>query len=200
VTVRALAAALVAVGVVSTPGVTSAQGRVGIVVAVEGAASVTRAAQGQVLSLGFSDNVMPGDRIVTQKDSLVRMFLNYKVTVTVRELSSLTIEAPGKGLVDLKDGKIGVGVAPGTLKPDEVFELHTPNSVVQVREAIVIVEYSGTTTYVDSLRGAVSALAIVGGVASPFVQVPAERALTITDRLGPLRPIRSDVESGLGTR
>jgi hypothetical protein len=43
-------------------------------------------------------------------------------------------------------------------------------------------------------------LAIVGGVASPFVQVPAERALTITDRLGPLRPIRSDVESGLGTR
>lgn len=197
---RALAAALVAVGVVSTPGVTSDQGRVGIVVAVEGAASVTRAAQGQVLSLGFNDNVMPGDRIVTQKDSLVRMFLNYKVTVTVGELSSLTIEAPGKGLVDLKDGKIGVGVAPGTLKPDEVFELHTPNSVVQVREAIVIVEYSGTTTYVDSLRGAVSALAIVGGVASPFVQVPAERALTITDRLGPLRPIRSDVESGLGTR
>ncbi len=89
---------------------------IGIVTALEGQATVTRAILSQQpLPLKFRDQVFFKDRISTEEHSIVRVLLKDKAVITVRELSTLTItEAEERGRVsvlDLLSGKLSLAVA-----------------------------------------------------------------------------------------
>src|SRR6266511_1658413 len=84
---------------------------VGTVVTLMGQATVARPAlPQQVLPLKFRDELFYRDRISTKERSIVRVLLESKALVTVRELSELTItDEPGHpSIVDLAMGKLSM--------------------------------------------------------------------------------------------
>ncbi|MGH7823503.1 MAG: FecR domain-containing protein [Candidatus Binatia bacterium] len=111
----------------------------GVVTALQGEATVARAAD--VQPLRFRDDVFLKDRIDTAERSVVRVLLGGKALITVRELSSLTVtETPGQAIVDLREGAVGLEVARKLLKPGESVEIRTPNAIAAVRGSFVLVE------------------------------------------------------------
>jgi len=71
------------------------QERAGVVTTLEGNVTVTRASLPRTAPLKFKDDILVHDRIVTGKDSAVRILLGGRAVVTVREHSAVTItEAP----------------------------------------------------------------------------------------------------------
>jgi hypothetical protein len=64
---------------------------VGVVTTLAGMVTVARATLPAPLPLRFKDDVFIRDHIVTAEKSVVRVLLGGKALVTVRELSSLTI-------------------------------------------------------------------------------------------------------------
>src|SRR5437870_4662779 len=107
-TMRSLAVALVA----ALGGLASADaepGRAGIVTALHGTATVTRASLAGPRALSFRDPVFLKDRIATGDESLARILLGGKALVTVRERSVVTItESPRISTVDLASGTIAL--------------------------------------------------------------------------------------------
>src|SRR5712691_2974262 len=65
--------------------------RAGVVVTLQGSATAKRTALPQPVALRFKDDVYLRDRITTADRSLVRLLLGGKASVTIRELSELTI-------------------------------------------------------------------------------------------------------------
>ncbi len=118
----------------------NAQG-VGVVTTLAGRATVARAALPQPLPLRFKDDVFARDRIATAEKSIVRVLLGGKALVTVRELSALTItEEAGRATVDLRSGKIALGVVRRRMRPGEVIEIRTPNAIAAIRGTVLVVE------------------------------------------------------------
>lgn len=129
------------------PAVASAQtarepGRsVGVVTTLAGTATVARAALPSPQPLRFKDDVFIRDRISTAEKSIVRVLLGGKALVTVRELSALTItEDAGRSTIDLKSGKIAMGVVHQRMRPGEVIEIRTPNAIAAIRGTVLVVE------------------------------------------------------------
>jgi len=117
----------------------SADPPAGVVTTLQGQATVARAAD--VQPLGFRDPVFLKDRIDTAERSVVRVLLGGKALVTVRELSSLTItETPGRAVVDLGEGTVGLEVARKLLAPGESVQIRTPNAIAAVRGSFIVVE------------------------------------------------------------
>jgi hypothetical protein len=118
----------------------SARG-VGVVTTLAGRATVARAALAEPQPLRFKDDVFARDRIATAEKSIVRVLLGGKALVTVRELSALTItEEAGRSTVDLRSGKIALGVVRQRMRPGEVIEIRTPNAIAAVRGTVLVVE------------------------------------------------------------
>ena len=118
----------------------SARG-VGVVTTLAGRATVARAALAEPQPLLFKDDVFARDRIATAEKSIVRVLLGGKALVTVRELSALTItEEAGRSTLDLRSGKIAMGVVRRRMRPGEVIEIRTPNAIAAIRGTVLVVE------------------------------------------------------------
>ncbi|MGH7673268.1 MAG: FecR domain-containing protein, partial [Gemmatimonadales bacterium] len=114
---------------------------VGVVTTLAGRATVARAALAEPQPLRFKDDVFTRDRIATAEKSIVRVLLGGKALVTVRELSALTItEEAGRSTVDLRSGKIALGVVRQRMRPGEVIEIRTPNAIAAIRGTVLVVE------------------------------------------------------------
>jgi hypothetical protein len=114
---------------------------VGVVTTLAGRATVARAALAEPQPLRFKDDVFVRDHIATAEKSIVRVLLGGKALVTVRELSALTItEGAGRSTVDLRSGKIALGVVRQRMRPGEVIEIRTPNAIAAIRGTVLVVE------------------------------------------------------------
>src|SRR5262245_47607325 len=115
--------------------------RAGIVTALQGTATVTRASLSTPQLLKFRDDVMLQDRIATGDQSVARILLGGKAVVTVRERSVVTIiESPKVSTIDVADGKIALAVAKERMRPGESIDVRTPNAVAGIRGTVVIAE------------------------------------------------------------
>jgi hypothetical protein len=166
----------------AAPGLSAA----GVVTTLEGHVTAARAALPQPVALKFRDSVYLEDRITTAERSIARILLGGKAVVTVRERSTLTItELPGRAVIGLDAGKIGLAVAREKMRPGESIEIRTPNAVAGVRGTVVVVDVSRVVaqastgpvpvrTTVSVLRGFVEA-AFLGerGQFTPPVRVDA---------------------------
>lgn len=73
--------------------------------------------------------------------SLLKVALGSRATVTVRELSTLTItEQSGRSAVGIESGKLSFGLLPSTGGPGQLYEIRTPNAVAAVRGTVLVVE------------------------------------------------------------
>src|SRR5215467_4899611 len=161
---------------------------VGVVTNIEGVATVARVALPEPRPLQFKDDLFLRDRITTGDRSLVRVLLGGKATVTARERSALTItEVPGVATINLGAGRIAVAVAKGLMKPGEVIEIKTPNSVTAIRGTVVIAEVQPTVgghqSTITILRGLVDVtrLDTTGAPSGPAVKVGALERVTVID-------------------
>ena len=108
--------------------------KAGTVTALQGRATVARAALQAPTALRFQDDVFVRDRIETSEKSVARVLLGGKAIVTIRELSVFTVtEEPGRAVVDLSKGTAALGVARKLLRPGESVEIRGPNVAAAVR-------------------------------------------------------------------
>ena len=120
---------------------------VGVVTALTGQAGLKRP-QAPETPLKLRDNLFVRDVVDTQKESLARILLMGKSTVTVRELSRFEIreevrpDGSQRALINLAEGKIRVMVARRLMRPGDEVEIRTPNAVAAVRGSDGIIEVS----------------------------------------------------------
>ncbi|MFI5326836.1 MAG: FecR domain-containing protein, partial [Candidatus Rokuibacteriota bacterium] len=133
-----------------------AQEPVGVVTTLAGQATRTASTPGETPSpLRFKDGVFGADTIRTAERSFVRMLLERKAVLTVRELSVLRItEDATQAVVELKAGGIAFSVARPRLRPGETVLVRTPNAVAAVRGTTIVVETQGAVTHFHVLTGA----------------------------------------------
>ena len=197
-TMRSLAVALVA----ALAGLASADaepGRAGIVTALHGTATVTRASLAGPRALSFRDPVFLKDRIATGDESLARILLGGKALVTVRERSVVTItESPRISTVDLASGTIALSVAKERMRPGESIEIRTPNAVAGIRGTVVIAEVARTGADVSTrftlLTGVIEVLRLDTArqpIGAAAVLHPLQ-SISVTGALSPVRPITRD--------
>jgi len=158
---------------------------VGVVTTLEGTATVARAELTSARLLRFKDDVYVRDRITTGEQSLVRVLLGGKATVTARERSVLTItESAGVSTIHLDDGRVSVAVSKALMKPGEVIEIKTPNAVSAIRGTVVIAEVVPGPTVsstISVLRGLVEVSRLdAGRRVGTSVYVGALQAVTVT--------------------
>ncbi|MBI2555065.1 MAG: FecR domain-containing protein [Candidatus Rokubacteria bacterium] len=112
---------------------------VGVVTALTGRADLKRLQVPQAEALKLRDNLYVRDVVDTHKESLARILLLGKSTVTVRELSRFEIreevrpDGTQRAIVDLAAGKIRVMVARRLMKPGDEVQVRTSNAVASVR-------------------------------------------------------------------
>jgi hypothetical protein len=125
----------------SGPGPREPGESVGVVTTLTGTVTVARATLPSPQPLRFKDDVFVRDRISTAERSVVRVLLGGRALVTVRELSAFTVtEEAGRSTIDLKSGKIAMGVLRQRMRPGEVIEIRTPNAIAAVRGTVLVVE------------------------------------------------------------
>ena len=148
----------------ATPG--SAQVPAGVVAALEGTVTATRASVPLPVPLARRDAVFLRDRIATRERSFAQLLLGGKALVTVREWSTLTVnEVPSTATVELGLGRLAIAVAKDKMRPGDSVEIKTPNCVVGIRGTVVVAEVTKTaargtiaglfTTTITVLRGTV---------------------------------------------
>ena len=115
--------------------------KAGVVTSTEGQSVLTRAPAPTPLPVKVKDDVLLRDRIDTRENSTVRLLLGGKAVITVRELSGFTVtEEAGRAAVEVKSGKLALGVAKSLLRPGEVIEIRTPNAIAAIRGSAVFVD------------------------------------------------------------
>jgi hypothetical protein len=172
----------------------------GTVSSLAGSATVARASLAKPANLATRDDLFLRDRITTGKESLIRVLLGGRTTVTARELSVLTItDTADRARVGLDAGGAALDVAPVRTASGRPVEVRTPNAIAAVRGTVLTVEVlriSGRkpasfefVTTVSVFVGAVDVMA--SRVASPRrVRVSAGQSVVVTgDIVGPVRPL-----------
>ena len=180
----------------------AAEAPAGQVTNVVGAGSLARAAAPAAVPVRQQDSLFVGDRIDTREQSVVRILLGGKVTVTIRELSSLTVrEEPSRASVELHGGKVAVQVNPALMRKGDAVHVITPNAVAAVRGSILIAELAGADDAQESTLSALEAsLPIVVASRAELDRgqpLQASQAVVIrgrgaTARLGPVRALSAD--------
>jgi hypothetical protein len=174
----ALAVGLLAI--LAYPGSGLAQEPVGVVTTLTGRATRTASTAGEAPApLRFKDGVFGADTIRTAERAFVRLLLERKAVLTVRELSVLRItEGASQAAVDLKSGGIAFSVARPRLRPGETVLVRTPNAVAAVRGTTIVVEAQGAVSQFHVLTGALDVASHANPTAWRRVQAPA--SLTVT--------------------
>lgn len=99
------------------------------------------------------DDVFLRDRIQTAEQSVIRVLMGGRITITIRERSIVTItDDPTRPRVDLESGRLAFKVHQGGLRPGEVGEIFTPNTVAAIRGSLVIAEVNGSDSDVTVLE------------------------------------------------
>ena len=125
--------------------------RAGVVTTLEGTVTAVRSPSPQPVSLKFKDDVFLQDRITTGEQSVARLLLGGKAVVTIRERSLLTItEVPGRSVIALEGGKIGLAVARERMGAGETIEVRTPNAVAGVRGTVLVAEVGAPTAQAET--------------------------------------------------
>jgi hypothetical protein len=170
----------VGLAVLTCPASGLAQGPVGVVTTLSGQVTRTASAAGETPApLRFKDGIFGADTIRTAERSFVRMLLERKAVLTVRELSVLRItEDTAQATVDLKAGGIAFSVARPRLRPGETVLVRTPNAVAAVRGTTIVVETQGTVSHFHVLTGALDVASTTHPTTWRHVQAPA--SLTVT--------------------
>ncbi|MFB3819789.1 MAG: FecR domain-containing protein, partial [Candidatus Methylomirabilales bacterium] len=125
----------------------TASGRgIGVVTALQGQATVSRATLPQPAPLRFKENVFFRDRITTKERSTLRLLLGGKGVLTIREQSQVTLDEQVAGpapqsVISLAAGKVGAAIARSLMRPGETVEIRTPNASAAVRGTVLIAEY-----------------------------------------------------------
>jgi hypothetical protein len=127
---------------------------VGVVTALQGRATVTHDNKLQE-SLKFRSDLFWRDTVDTEKESLTRILLQGKSSITVRELSRLELRedigpaGQRRWITELTSGKIRASVSRTLMGPNEEVELRTPNAVAGVRGSEAIMAYAeGRTEFI----------------------------------------------------
>lgn len=124
---------------------------IGSVNALVGEALVSHVTTPGPAPLRLHDGVFLKDRIETKERSVVRVLFGGRITVTVRELSVLTVtDDPTQAKVELDRGKLALQVAKDGLRPGESVEIYTPNAVVGIRGSVVVAEVTGAVAAPES--------------------------------------------------
>ena len=162
------------------PGIAGAEPALGVVTTLAGQATRTAAgAPTAGAALRFRDDVFGADTIRTAERSLVRVLLERKAVLTVRELSVLRLtEETQRAAVDLQSGGIALSVARARMRPGESIEIQTPNATAAVRGTTVIVETRGAVTHFHLLTGSLDVASRARPSAWQRLQAPA--SLTVT--------------------
>src|SRR5712691_3483878 len=183
-----------AVSLVLAPSPARAQG-LGVVTTLTGTATLARASQSQPLRL--RDTVFEQDKIATAERSLVRVLLDGKAIVTIRELSELTItEGHRKSIIQLSSGKIGLAVARQRMQPGDEIEVRTPNAVAAVRGTVFVVELirsaAGAVPFVTNVhvvKGIVDVTPVNAAPGTPPNRVGAGQSIGVTGSIAsPVQP------------
>ena len=171
---------MIALAILACPDFGLAQEPVGVVTSLSGQATRTASTAGETPApLRFKDGVFGADTIRTAERSFVRMLLERKAVLTVRELSVLRItEDATQATVDLKAGGIAFSVARPRLRPGETLLVRTPNAVAAVRGTTIVVETQGAVTHFHVLTGALDVASHANPTAWQRLQAPA--SLTVT--------------------
>ena len=171
---------MIGLAILVYPGLGLAQEPVGVVTTLSGQATRTASAAGEAPApLRFKDGIFGADTIRTAERSFVRMLLERKAVLTVRELSVLRItEDATQATVDLKAGGIAFSVARPRLRPGETVLVRTPNAVAAVRGTTIVVETQGAVTHFHVLTGALDVASHANPTAWQRLQAPA--SLTVT--------------------
>ena len=141
----------------------------GVVTALEGNVTVTRAPV-PPQPLKFRDDVFVNDTVTTGERSIARMLLGGKAVVTVRERSTLTItEIPGKASIDLGAGKIALAVARDKMRPGESIEIRAANAVAGIRGTVVVAEVSSASAQSGGVDSAVGTFWVLKGQIEAFL-------------------------------
>ena len=157
------------------PGFARPQEPLGVVTTLSGQATrTTSATPAAPAPLRFKDGVFRADTIRTAERSFVRMLLERKAVLTVRELSVLRIsEDATQATVDLHSGGIAFSVARPRMRPGESVLIHTPNAVAAVRGTSIVVESRGGVTHFHVLTGTLDVAARANPTAWQRLQAPA---------------------------
>lgn len=119
---------------------------VGVVTALTGKADLKRAQDPQAAALRLRDPLAVRDVVETREESLARILLLGKTTVTVRELSRFEIreeklpDGAERAGIDLAAGRIRVMVARRLMKPGDEIQIRTLNAIAGVRGSEAVVE------------------------------------------------------------
>ncbi len=173
---------------------------VGVVTVLTGQVDVKRP-QAPQAPLKLRDNLFVRDVVDTHEQSLARILLMGKASVTVRELSRFEIreetrpDGTQRALIDLAAGKIRVMVAPRLMKPGDEVQIRTPNAIAAVRGSDGIIE---ATTLPDG-RPQTSVLVASGKfeVTAPSTR-PIAMAETMSDAPSGIRLAQAGGPSVLG--
>lgn len=167
--------------------------RAGTVTAVAGPVSLVRPASNPQ-PLKFRDALYWRDVVEAHKAGIARVLLGGKTTVTVRELSSLTLreEKQSEGVryvVDLVSGRVRASVAQMLMRPGDQVEVWTWNTTASVRGTDFIVETAEQPVRAGAfgLLGApevVQALAERGAPVRETVVVTLSGVVEVSNRLG----------------
>jgi hypothetical protein len=198
-----LARAILVLGasLLTCPTLVAAQEPVGVVTTLTGQATRTASAQPESPApLRFKDGVFGADTIRTAERAFVRMLLERKAVLTVRELSVLRISDDAtQAVVDLHAGGIAFSVARPRLRPGESVLIHTPNAVAAVRGTSIVVEAQGTTSRFHVLTGTLDVASRAKPTGWQRLQAPA--SLTVTgDVVGAPQTLDSSTRASLVTR
>ncbi|HSE04769.1 MAG TPA: FecR domain-containing protein, partial [Methylomirabilota bacterium] len=161
------------------PGLSRAQEPVGIVTTLSGQATRTARATEASAPLRFKDGIFGADTIRTAERAFVRMLLERKAVLTVRELSVVRIaEGATQATVELRSGGIAFSVAQPRLRPGEAVLIRTPNAVAAVRGTLIVVETQGAVSHFHVLTGTLDVASRTNPSAWQRLQAPA--SLTVT--------------------
>jgi hypothetical protein len=169
----------------------------GVVTALQGTASVTRASLTQPRPLQFKDDVYLRDDIVTGDASMARILLGGKALLTVRERSMVRItEAPGLSTVAVSRGRAHLNVNRDRMRAGETVEVATPNATAAIRGTIIVAEVDsedGTArSTITVLKGLidVSQHDDAGRAFGQAVSVGAmQQVIAAGNRISPVHPI-----------
>jgi len=136
------------------PADASAQAQpVGAIAALVGQGTVIHVAAVERAPAKLRDEIFVRDRIETAEQSVIRVLMGGRITVTIRERSIVTItDDPMRSRVDLQSGTLAFKVHEGGLRAGEVAEILTPNAVTAIRGSLVIAQVSGGDSDVTVLE------------------------------------------------